>query len=75
MQKKTIGVSRIQTRIVGVEGTRADHVTTPTSPNLIFLFQNFFVNERPDDQIVIDEHSDHEEKKPDWLKGEIQKLL
>ena len=31
LQKKTEGVSGIQTRIVGVEGEHADHLTTTTA--------------------------------------------
>ena len=30
-RKKTVGVSRIQTRIVEVEGKHADHLTTTTT--------------------------------------------
>ena len=29
--RKTVGVSRIQTRIVGLEGEHADHLTTTTA--------------------------------------------
>ena len=32
LQKNTVDVSRIQTRIVGVEGKHADHLTTTTAP-------------------------------------------
>ena len=31
LQKKTIGFSGIQTRIIGVEGEHADHLTTITA--------------------------------------------
>ena len=34
---KTVGVSGIQTRIVGVEGEHADHFTTTTAKYLTFL--------------------------------------
>ena len=33
LQKKTVGVSGIRTRIVGVEGKHADHLTTTTAPH------------------------------------------
>ena len=36
--RKTIGFSRIRTRIVGVEGEHADHLTTTTAPlKLLYL--------------------------------------
>ena len=33
LQKKTLDVSGIRTRIVGVEGQDADHLTSTTAPN------------------------------------------
>ena len=35
--EKTAGVSGIRTRIVGVEGEHADHLTTATAPRSDFL--------------------------------------
>ena len=34
--EKTVGVSRIRTQIVGVEGEYADHLTTTTAPSHLF---------------------------------------
>ena len=34
--ERTVGVSRIQTRIVGVEGEYADHMTTTTTIIIAF---------------------------------------
>ena len=38
---KTVGVSGIQTRIVGVEGEHADHLTTTTFLIFIFIYRLF----------------------------------
>ena len=37
--RKTVGISGIQTRIVGVEGEHADHLTTTTAHIIIILTQ------------------------------------
>ena len=36
LQKKTLGFSRIRTRIVGVEGEHADHLVITTAPFLSY---------------------------------------
>ena len=38
LQKKTLGFSRIRTRIVGVEGEHADHLVITTAPFFILPF-------------------------------------
>ena len=37
LQKKALGFSGIRTRIVGVEGEHADHLTTTTAQNIHFI--------------------------------------
>ena len=36
LQKETVGFGGIQTRIVGVEGEHADHLTTPKAPSVLY---------------------------------------
>ena len=38
LYRKTVGVSGIRTRIVGVEGEHADHLTTTTALQLSFKY-------------------------------------
>ena len=45
VQKKTVGVSGIRTRIVGVTGERADHLTTTTALTNNFLMSKVVMNE------------------------------
>ena len=47
LQKKTVGVSKIRTRIVGVEGEHADHLTTTTAPICEFLPLTMFDHDLP----------------------------
>ena len=35
--EKTVDISRIRTRIVGVEGEHADHLTTTMTPNYVWM--------------------------------------
>ena len=41
--RKTVGVSGIRTRIIGVEGEKADHLTTTTAKSMIIANRNLMI--------------------------------
>ena len=43
-QKKLVGFSEIRTRIVGVEGKHADHLTTTTAQLILYLLLEYEKN-------------------------------
>ena len=50
-QKKTVGFSGIQTRIVGVEGEHADHLTNTTA-HLLYSFTSAYLENNPIRQLT-----------------------